>query len=59
MVSDSAHQKKNSFYLGEKLNETGQKVFLYREVWGGLNIPTLSKTPAMVVTCIGNKTKYK
>lgn len=59
MVSDSAHQMKNSSYLGEKLNETGQKVFLYREVRGGLNIPTLLKTPAMVVTCIRNKTKYK
>ena len=34
---------RNPFYLGEKLNETGQRAgsVLYSEVWEGLNIPTL------------------
>lgn len=38
MASDATHQMKDTSYIRGKLNKTGQKVFLYREVWVELNI---------------------
>lgn len=38
MASDATHQMKDTSCIRGKLNKTGQKVFLYREVWVELNI---------------------